>query len=72
MSSATIAADSEGGPDDELLDVSLCWKQETLDNVKLGEELSIKQCKQAQRLIEEFSPVFINVPGETDLIKSSR
>ena len=31
----------------------------------LGEELSVEQRAQVQRLIEEFSPVFTDVSGET-------
>ena len=71
---AKIAADGKRGPDDavdddDFLDVSPCWKRETLDNVKLGDELSVKKRAQAQRLIEEFSPVFTDMSGEMDLIK---
>ena len=74
VSSAIIAADGEGGTDDavdddKLLDVSLCSEQESINDVKLGEELNAEQNAQAQRLIEEFSPVFTNVPGERNLIK---
>ena len=73
-SSAIIAADGEGRPDDavdddELLDESPCLERDTINDVKLCEELNVEQRAQAQRLIEEFSPVFSNKPGETDLIK---
>ena len=74
VSSAIIAADGEGSPDDavdgdERLDVSPCWKRETINDVKLGKDLNVEQRAQAQHLIEEFSPIFTDVPGETDLMK---
>ena len=73
VSSAVMAADGEGGLDDavdydELLDMSPCLEREIINDVKLGEELNVEQCAQEQRLIEEFSPVFTDVPGDTDLI----
>ena len=74
VSSAIIVPDGEGGTDDavnddELLDVSPCCEQETINNVKLGVELSVQQRAQAQRLIKEFSPVFTDVPEEINLLK---
>ena len=76
VSSAIISADGEGGTDDavdddKLLDVSLCWERKTLDDVKLGEELSVKQRAQAQRLIEEFSPVFYRCAWQDRLDKAA-
>ena len=73
VSSAIIVPDGEGGTDDavdydELLDVSPCWKRETINDVKLGVEINVQQRAQAQRLIEEFTPVFTDVPKETDLL----
>ena len=47
VSSAIIAADGDGGPDDavdddELLDVSPCWKREAINDVKFDEELNFE------------------------------
>ena len=60
--------DNDGAVDDEnLLDLADLKGKETFKDVLISEELSDSQRSQVQELLEEFSEIFTEVPGDTNL-----
>ncbi|XP_076435072.1 uncharacterized protein LOC143274949 [Babylonia areolata] len=61
--------DEESVNDEELLEFSDLRSQETVDCVALGPQLVSKQQTDARDLLNEYSELFTEFPGRTDLVQ---
>ena len=72
VASAAISEVDEWDQEDtvngnSLLELETCQPKETVGDVKISEELTYGERKEAQEVTGEFRNVFTNLPGSTDL-----
>ena len=53
--------------ENSLLELGTCQPKETVGDVKISEELTFGERKEAQEVIGEFKNAFTDLPGLTDL-----
>jgi hypothetical protein len=61
--------DEDAVQDDDLLELNTCVSKENVDDVKFGQELSESQRQSVRSLVDEYSHVFTDLPGTTNVIQ---
>jgi len=55
--------------DEELLKLGCCYQQESIQDIKLGVDLSEAQQREIMGTLRGYSDVFTDVPGKSNLIE---
>ncbi|KAH3717167.1 hypothetical protein DPMN_059947 [Dreissena polymorpha] len=60
---------SEYGRFNEEIQCPIIEQSESVEDVKLGENLDAKQCESLQTLLQDFQDVLTDIPGKTNLVE---